>query len=118
VAGLDDTAEIIDIQLATQLRRFDKNGMYRDGVRHAPVVYDHVPRGLLPFFYALDIVAKKHTLEIRYGGWICRYESDGEIADLNCTAENRNGRYRAFAATGWDTLCVKINIFKEQICPV
>ncbi len=46
VAGLGDTAEIIDVQLATQLKRLDENGMYRDGIHQAPIVYDHVPRGL------------------------------------------------------------------------
>ena len=57
-----------------------------------------------------EIVAGAHTLEIHYGGWVCRYETDGEITDLGFTAENRNGRYRAFAATGKNALCVQIRI--------
>lgn len=58
VAGLADTAEIIDIQLATQLRHLDENGMYRDAIHHAPVVYDHVPRGLFAVLLRLGYQGK------------------------------------------------------------
>lgn len=44
VAGLGDTEEFIEIQLASQLQWMDENGMYRDP--HEPMVYDLVPRGL------------------------------------------------------------------------
>ena len=43
--GLTDPSEFIDIQIATQLRLMDENGMYRDP--NDPMVYDLVPRGLL-----------------------------------------------------------------------
>lgn len=88
VAGLGETAEIIDIQLATQLKHLDENGMYRDGIHHAPVVYDLVARGLFAILLhlgyrgkyrnAIDEAIKKaalHTLkmqsvsgEIPFGG--------------------------------------------------
>ena len=59
VAGLADTAEIIDIQLATQLKRFDENGMYRDDNQdYAPMVYDHVPRALLAILLRLGYCGK------------------------------------------------------------
>lgn len=61
-----------------------------------------------------EITAKKQALEIRYEGWVCRYESDGEIVDLGYTVENRNGRYRAFAAVGESSLSVKISILEER----
>ncbi len=43
--GLCDATDFINIQLPTQLRLFEENGMYRDP--HNPMVYDLVPRGLL-----------------------------------------------------------------------
>ena len=50
VIGLADTSEFVDIQIATQLKRLDENGMYRDHSPfrgpHNPMVYDLVPRGL------------------------------------------------------------------------
>lgn len=59
VAGLADTAEIIDIQLATQFKRFDENGMYRDDDQdYAPMVYDHVPRALLAILLRLGYCGK------------------------------------------------------------
>ena len=42
--GLADTKDEVAIQIPTQLRRFDENGMYRDPGE--PMVYDLVPRGL------------------------------------------------------------------------
>ena len=46
--GLCDSSEFIDTQIASQLKRFDENGMYMDGngeIRH-PFVYDISPRAL------------------------------------------------------------------------
>ena len=43
--GLADTRATVDTQIATQMLRFDENGMYRDP--HEPMVYDLVTRGLL-----------------------------------------------------------------------
>ena len=57
-----------------------------------------------------EITVDKHSLTVSYDGWICRYTTSGTISDLNRTAANRNGHYRAFAATGIDTLRVKIEI--------
>ena len=45
VIGLAETENLVDTQIATQLLRFDENGMYRDP--HEPMVYDLVTRGLL-----------------------------------------------------------------------
>jgi hypothetical protein len=59
-----------------------------------------------------EITADKHTLEIAFEGWVCRYSTDGEVVDLGFTAENRNGRYRAFAAVGKDALRVNIEILQ------
>lgn len=46
-AGLCEPDEYIDIQLSTQMKWIDENGMYRDAIVHPPIVYDLVPRGLL-----------------------------------------------------------------------
>lgn len=48
-AGLGDTTDFIEVQLASQLQWLDENGMYCDhsGTEvHQPMVYDLVPRGL------------------------------------------------------------------------
>lgn len=48
-AGLCDSAEFIDIQIASQLRWLDENDMYMDNSHaetYQPIVYDLVPRGL------------------------------------------------------------------------
>lgn len=42
--GVADTEKEVAIQIPTQLRRFDENGMYRDP--NEPMVYDLVTRGL------------------------------------------------------------------------
>ena len=47
--GLCRSEEFIDIQIASQLKWFDENGMYKDNSRseiHQPTVYDLVARGL------------------------------------------------------------------------
>ena len=61
---------------------------------------------------ATDITVKENLLAVSYEGWICRYTANGTILDLNMTAANRNGHYRAFLATAKDTLSVKIEIEK------
>ncbi|MBQ9084640.1 MAG: hypothetical protein IJY24_03195 [Clostridia bacterium] len=42
----DDEGEFIETQLATQMRLLDENGMYRDDLFLATIVYDYVSRGL------------------------------------------------------------------------
>lgn len=84
--GLCDSADFVELQLSTQLRLFDENGMYRDP--NQPMVYDLVPRGLFslllffgyrgPCFSRIDALLKRaglHTLEMQsvtgeipYGG--------------------------------------------------
>lgn len=47
--GLCDSADFIDLQLASQLQFLDENGMYMDHKGtdvHQPIMYDIVPRGL------------------------------------------------------------------------
>ncbi|MBQ7335963.1 MAG: hypothetical protein IJW92_05785 [Clostridia bacterium] len=44
--GLCNSSEFIDIQISTQLRHLDENGMYMDADIHPPMVYDLVSRGL------------------------------------------------------------------------
>ena len=58
------------------------------------------------------ITAEGKTLTISYGGWLCRYATDGEIIDLGKTAANRNGHYKAFLATGQNSLHINITITK------
>ena len=44
--GLCHSEEFIDTQIASQLKWLDENGMYRDAMRHPPMVYDNVSRYL------------------------------------------------------------------------
>lgn len=67
---------------------------------------------------AFDFDGCEHTkiffadgeLSVKYGGYECTYITDGKIIDLNKTAFNRNGRYRAYIASGIDSVSVKIKI--------
>lgn len=75
---------------------------------------------MLPAFYFdgesyTDISVDKNTLLVRYGGYICRYKTSGEILSLDISGANRNGLYKAFCAKGEHTLDVKIEIEKENI---
>lgn len=89
--GLCSSEEFIDLQIASQLKWFDKNGMYMDNshcvIRH-PMVYDLVARGLFSlllhfgyrgkYYSAIDANLKKAGLfslqmqsvngELPYGG--------------------------------------------------
>jgi len=59
------------------------------------------------------ILAGEHSLTVAYEGWVCRYTTNGKIKDLQRTAANRNGHYRAFLATAETQLDVKVDIDKE-----
>ena len=55
-AGLCDSSEFIDIQLASQLQWIDGNGMYMDNSKsdvHQPIMYDLVARGLFSLLLKL-----------------------------------------------------------------
>ena len=56
--GLADTQETVETQIATQMLRFDENGMYRDP--HEPMVYDLVTRGLLVLLLTFGYHGKYH----------------------------------------------------------
>ncbi len=58
-------------------------------------------------------VAEDRRLRIYYGGCICEYETDGIISDAGFTSGNRNGYYRAFRASGVDSMKVIIRIYSE-----
>ena len=54
------------------------------------------------------------TLAVRYGGWTCRYVTDGEIVDTGRVCCNRNGRYRAFEVRGDGRVSVAVSIRRER----
>ena len=80
-AGLCDSSEFLDIQLASQLQWIDENGMYMDNSKsdvHQPIMYDLVPRGLFSlllyfgyrgkYFEEIDSLIKRsalHTLKMQ-----------------------------------------------------
>ena len=53
-----------------------------------------------------------HALCITYKGWLCRYETDGQISALPLQAANRNGLYKTFCAEADNSLLVHITIEK------
>ena len=53
-----------------------------------------------------------HSLTVSYGGWRCRYTTNGTILDLNRIAANRNGHYRIFIAKAESMLDLKMDISK------
>jgi len=73
-AGLGGSMEFIDLQLASQLKFLDENGMYMDHGEtiHQPIMYDLVPRGLFALlaysgyrgkhYAAIDACLKKSGL--------------------------------------------------------
>ena len=73
----------------------------------------------LPAFYFdgeeyTEISESKNSLTVTYGGWQCRYTTDGEIIILNKTAKNRNGYYKAYLASAKSRLNIKIQIIKND----
>ena len=74
---------------------------------------------LLPAF-AFDgevhpkIVCGPNAMCIAYRGWRCRYTVENAVlVDTGCTAANRNGHYRVFAAQGRNELTVRIVLEKD-----
>lgn len=88
-AGLCDSNDFIDTQIASQLQRFDGDGLYMDkGETHNPITYDVVARGLMylllhagyrgKYAQTIDEILKKSALytlnmqsvtgEIPFGG--------------------------------------------------
>ena len=60
-----------------------------------------------------SVTLDKHQLCVSYGGYTCRYTTNGEIADMDMLGANRNGHYKAFSASSKDKLTVKIEITKD-----
>ena len=59
-----------------------------------------------------DIKVGEHELEVRYQGYLCRYQTSGRIIDLNEIGYSRNGHYHGFATIGDKELIVKIELTK------
>ena len=57
-----------------------------------------------------DIAVTENTVTVRFGGWECKYSSDGKILDSGKVAANRNGHYKILYAEGKRNLNVKIEI--------
>lgn len=70
---------------------------------------------LLPAFFFdgevyTEITCRDGQLSIRYGGWECRYSSDGQMQELERLCGNRNGHYKAFLAAGDQTVTIRVQI--------
>lgn len=71
----------------------------------------------LPAFYFdgeayTEISESKNSLTVNYKDWLCKYTTDGEIINLNKTAKNRNGYYKAYVAAAKSNINIKIEIVK------
>ncbi len=89
-----------------------------DGVQ-ITVSGDGTVAHLLPAFWFdgaehTDIRHTPNSLAIRYQGFVCRYETDGRIADTGKLAASRHGHYRVFQAEGEKTLTITVTIQSEQ----
>jgi hypothetical protein len=60
------------------------------------------------------IEATEKTLSIHYQGWVCRYTTDGSIADTGAVCSNRNGQYQIFRAEKEGVLSVSVTIEREE----
>ena len=65
---------------------------------------------------ATQVSCDGRSLEVRYRGWVCRYDTDGTVRDTGEVCCNRNGRYLAFEACGEKSLSVKVSIAPSAIC--
>ena len=61
-----------------------------------------------------DVESGPGFLAVKWRGWVCRYETDGEIVDTGRVFGNRNGHYRIFESRGKDRLDVKVEITQSQ----
>ena len=61
-AGLGGSLETIEIQLATQVKHLDKNGMYRDDYKYPPMTYDLVSRLLFSTLLRLGYRGKYYKI--------------------------------------------------------
>lgn len=57
-----------------------------------------------------EIVTGERVLEVRFAGWVCRYETNGTIVPSEHAYFNRNGRSRRFDACAEGPLRVKVVI--------
>ena len=60
-----------------------------------------------------EVAHTKNSVAVHYQGWVCRYNTDGKIADTGFTCTNRNGQYRIFRAEGSGAVAVNITIDRE-----
>ena len=59
--GLGGSLDVIETQLATQVKHLDENGMYRDNYEYAPMTYDLVSRLLFSTLLRLGYKGKYFT---------------------------------------------------------
>ena len=60
---------------------------------------------------ATDVSCDGRTLEVAYGGWVCRSRVEGgTIVRTEAVTSNRSGRYRRYEARGTGKLAVRIVI--------
>ena len=118
--GLCNSAEFIDIQIASQLQWIDENGMYMDNAEsdiNQPIVYDLVPRGLFSlllhagyrgkYYTTIDDILKKAGLitlnmqsasgEVAFGGRSNQFLHNeawlATIFEYEATRYQREGNY-------------------------
>ena len=60
--GLGGSLDIIETQLATQVKHLDENGMYRDNYEYAPMTYDFVSRLLFSTLLRLGYRGKYYKI--------------------------------------------------------
>ena len=59
------------------------------------------------------VTKEKNSLTIEYKGWVCKYESSGEIYETETIAPNRSGYYKKFFTSAQKSLYIHVDIFKK-----
>ncbi|MCR5263455.1 MAG: hypothetical protein K6D94_06240 [Clostridiales bacterium] len=62
-----------------------------------------------------SITASGGSVSVSYGGYVCRFASDGAISAEGAEYGNRNGRYLAYSARGKNRVRLDVKIFPDGV---
>ena len=57
-----------------------------------------------------DIKVENNSVSVFYKGWVCKYETDGNISDTGRVYGNRNGHYKRFEAKASNVMKMTVTI--------
>ncbi|MBP5539295.1 MAG: hypothetical protein J6X69_05655 [Bacteroidales bacterium] len=98
------------------LSKLSKNGLVMTFRQEGPVTVS-VPIFAFDGEQSTDIHFWGKTIEVNYGGWCCRYTTNGRFVDTGLLYANRNGHFRRFDAVGDKQLRLECRISKRSSKP-